>query len=770
MSGSEPAVPAQADIVGIPGAAMTTLSLTQGLLRAVSADNVNPQAVIQMERLGSCFHSNGPWASRVPDLLCRASSVRIERLSAWIGWEKNDTASFMSKTTGGRTISLLCCVLGSLYEPGRYGVLLYQLSESILLSEQQIASPNQLGGVCRILEGKLACLGFGNHFAVQATRLRQCFFEAGLAVPRDLTETPTGEDMKIFLCSVRDVLQDENLVLQVTGTRCLATLLAVVIAICPDDTSVRVNGEILMAGLRDNIIFHVTGEYTSKTEFHIESRFQPQTMDFAKSYITQNNEERVNSELRFSFDNMLSDWLDLNLEMTDDSAKQSLKLAIANVVACTASSLTGEQLRGYCPSEGTPTFAGHLYSRFPDQGMRIALGPRYRQIISDRLQKVICRPTNTLRAFADEFETLTEAIHKAIPLERCTCHGCKYVQKYNSRDFSDGSCPLAKLREAAMEATFLALLCVFIKCGQNSTAVLNLQPRYTTDFLALLSLMSKRPALGVVSSWLRKKSGGIGVADGIEALSEFPSNIHGSIMDLFGKEQWSRTVCSSSGACTVYPSTLQSFRIAYPWTVYYEAVDGKLWFRSDVYVSIVTGDPRSFIVNRTPSLTYDDRRDITEEPITKGEVAAPSALGQHTSLSVTLRPTTKVGSQILQLRCVVTQSTQVFEVDFLNLHLGLMTLAAADPCDHALSKPLQLTSTVKATSVANPVARMRAIMRMRDPLVLGVTLTHLSEEAQFLCCMYGWRQLYQGDCCMPCAVAQAKKGKYQVIIGGSPRR
>lgn len=104
MPSDEAAVPAQADIVGIPGAVMTTLSLTQGLLRAVSADNVNPRAVIQMERLGSCFHSNGPWASRVPDLLCRASSVRLERLSAWIDWGQNDTASFMSKTTGGKTI------------------------------------------------------------------------------------------------------------------------------------------------------------------------------------------------------------------------------------------------------------------------------------------------------------------------------------------------------------------------------------------------------------------------------------------------------------------------------------------------------------------------------------------------------------------------------------------------------------------------------------------------------------------------------------------
>ncbi|XEU95979.1 hypothetical protein FSHL1_001264 [Fusarium sambucinum] len=412
MRGDESAVPAQADIVGIPGAATSTLSLTQGLLRAVSADNVNPQAVIQMERIGSCFHSNGPWASRVPDLLCRASSVRLERLSAWIGWEKNDTASLMSKTTGGKTASLLCCVIGSLYEPARCGTLLYGLSENILPSEQQIASPSQLGEVCKILEGKLACLGFGNHFAIQATRLRQCFFEVGLEVPRHLIDSPTEDDIRAFLCSVRDALQDENLILQVTGTRCSATLLAVVLAICPDDTSVQVNGEILMTGLRDNIVFHVTTEHGPKTEFHVESRFRPHTMDFAKGYITRNSEGSVNSELRFSFDNILSDWLDLTLEIAEESTRHSLKIAIANVVACAASSLTGEQLRGYYSFEGMVyyPFMEYLGLQFPAQGMRMILGPAYRQIISDRLEKVICRPSNTLRNITDEFTTLSQAI------------------------------------------------------------------------------------------------------------------------------------------------------------------------------------------------------------------------------------------------------------------------------------------------------------------------------------------------------------------------
>lgn len=59
MSGGKE-VSVQADITSIPGAALDTVSFTQGLLRAASADNINHNAVIQVQAIGAYFQCNGP--------------------------------------------------------------------------------------------------------------------------------------------------------------------------------------------------------------------------------------------------------------------------------------------------------------------------------------------------------------------------------------------------------------------------------------------------------------------------------------------------------------------------------------------------------------------------------------------------------------------------------------------------------------------------------------------------------------------------------------
>ncbi|KAG4281258.1 hypothetical protein FPRO06_10163 [Fusarium proliferatum] len=299
QSGDNGGVAAQADILGIPGAALNTIGFAQGLLRAVSADNANPNAVIQVQQIGSCFQSNGPWAAKIPDVLSRASCVRLERLSAWVGWAKDDTPAFMSQTTGGQTAALLCCALGSLYSKSRCGFLLYNLCRDILPADRQLSSPTQLGEVCMLLERKSACLGFGNHLALQVTRLRQCFFEAGLDVPRDLADTPTEEDLNHFLSGVCSALQDESLILQVSGTRCVGTLLALTLAMCPEDVSVRINREVLMSGLRDNIIFSVTTEDGSSTQIHLETKLEIKKAGFLKRHIITESQHEHNEELRF---------------------------------------------------------------------------------------------------------------------------------------------------------------------------------------------------------------------------------------------------------------------------------------------------------------------------------------------------------------------------------------------------------------------------------------------------------------------------------------
>src|SRR2546423_10823030 len=105
----------QVELGGIPSNSLMVLGALQPLLRALTADDVNPLAVLQVEAIGSCFHLNGFLAARVPDLLVRTKSLRLERISNWVGWQAHDTASAMAQTAGGRAASVLSLCLVETY-------------------------------------------------------------------------------------------------------------------------------------------------------------------------------------------------------------------------------------------------------------------------------------------------------------------------------------------------------------------------------------------------------------------------------------------------------------------------------------------------------------------------------------------------------------------------------------------------------------------------------------------------------------------------------
>ncbi|KAF5631693.1 NFX1-type zinc finger-containing protein [Fusarium sp. NRRL 52700] len=713
MSGDNGGVAAQVDILGIPGAALNTIGFAQGLLRAVSADNANPNAVIQVQQIGSCFQSNGPWAAKIPDLLTRASCVRLERLSAWVGWAKDDTPSFMSQTTGGQTAALLCCALGSLYPKQRCGLLLYDLCRDILPADRQLSSPTQLGDVCMLLERKSACLGFGNHLALQVTRLRQCFFEAGLDVPRDLADTPTEEDLNNFLSGVCSALGDESLVLQVSGTRCVGTLLALTLAMCPEDVSVRINREVLMSGLRDNIIFSVTTEDGSSTQIHLETKLEIEKAGFLKRHIIAESRHKHNEELRFVCDGILSSQLDLSLSMAGADSSQPLKLAISNFVASIAMEPT---LESFQSSKSTYL----ITNSFPTQGLRVILGPTYRRTIPQRLEKVLGCPSSTLQCPKEAFNQLQNALRVVLPL------------KNFSRLWKD----VARITQAS-------LLFLFLQYNVNTS----LRSKIGDDTYPYL--------IDVV--WTQFNEG-----RDHEYKSIMPAWLHLHIIDLveefnvFRGEDFPLTICNSSGASTIYPATLEAPEIYSLWVVQYELVDGRLHYQADSY---------DFIITAMPGITAAKAlvRPKAKKSIAKGVIIVPSGLGEHSSLVMTMRPALIQSFQALLLRCQIKQGNSTKDVDFLDLHLGLMSLNPADSCDHDLSTPLALLKdnlTVKATSVMEPVAAGASS--------IGVTLTHRNKESQFLCCSEAVPQLYQGDCCLPCAVAQAVRENCKVVIGGSP--
>lgn len=739
---SDNGVATQADIVGIPGAALSTVSFTQGIMRAISRDNVNHYAVIQVEAIGSCFQSNGPWAAKLPDLLSRAPSVRLARLEAWVGWEKGDTSSLMSQTPGGRTAALLCCALGSLYSKDQCGAILHGLSQDTLPQDCQNASPNQLGRVCMVLDSKLACLGFGNHLALHVTRVRELFFDAGLESPRDLANTPGEEDMHAFLNQVRDALQDENLILQVSGTKCVGTWLALVLAMCPDDVSVLFDGKTIISGRRDNIVFSVTNSPQAATEIHLESKLEPNTTDFRKRHIVEGRNE-LNQQLSFALDGILPSHLDIFLATAGADPRVSPKLqgAVANLIASMAISFTRRDYYG-------GSFDLYPAQRFPAQGMWILLGPNYRETIKDRLQKVLCRPSEELQApVLDYYQTLHSMISTALPPSHCTCGTCTTKDPWNplvrlkdntiARD-KQKSCTVAQLWSAIGQIANFALLFLFVEASQNSSiklyAVRNRHDEQFSEFL-----------------WnsFNQNSDYYGLDI---------DNIHRQILNFAGRavvsDFESPRICSSSGASTIYPGTLEAPRITNPLTVRYKLVDGRLFYRSDSYDVIISVMPEIRTVKKMA-------RQKAKASMTKGPIAV-SRLGEHSSLLMTLRPASKDTCEALWLRCQIKRGSSTVDVDFVDIHLGLMSLTPGDPCDHSLSAlldPKDYVKPVKTTSVMAPVAAGKD--------AIGITLTHRNEESQFLCCTQPVLQLYQGDCCMPCAVAQAEREGYSVVIGGS---
>ena len=108
------------------------------VLSAITADNVAPMALIQVEQLGNLFLCNGKYAKKMPDLLRLSSSYRMERLGLMVGWRKNDAPSYLANTAGGQSIALLIAGLQNLCSDSQLGELYHRLCSKMLPRELNI--------------------------------------------------------------------------------------------------------------------------------------------------------------------------------------------------------------------------------------------------------------------------------------------------------------------------------------------------------------------------------------------------------------------------------------------------------------------------------------------------------------------------------------------------------------------------------------------------------------------------------------------------------
>ena len=742
----------QADVGNVSTNALAILGAAQPLLKALSADNINPLAVLQVQAIGNCFHSNGDWAVKLPDLLARASSVRLERFSAWIGWQRGDTASHMSHSSGGRTASLICLALGNLYEKDRCGIILHRLSESIISEDQRNASISQLSDFNTCLSDKLSCLGFGNLLASHLTRIRQCFFEAGSEIPQDLAAIPTEEIMVDFLVALQKAIQTENLVLHFYGSRGGGTFVAILMCLCPEDTRIEVEGELIYKGQRSTVIFSISKD--KDTVFHIESTLHTHCEDFQQRYVLVDHSVR-SAALKFKWSGWLSSCLEIALVKAGGKWHGDLPRALANLIATTAISLHGSELYSGWTSKtsGNP--------QLPKAGMRTLLGPEYDNRIRETLKTVLAEPSETICTdIVLPYRYLKDTVASLIPKTTCTCRSCSDMQPWDTSQHpkaktSDGKawriCPLAHFW-ATLGAIVEKGFCALLLNVKDNTAIRHAQP-YPANF------NSTSLAQAIVHAFQVKTHQSTGGYSPYVSV-QYIHNCILSMVDPWTSRLWLAggedppLICRSSGHNTVLPATLQYPRITYPWAIEYLLIDGKLHDRNNSYLAIICADTQKGAAKKL------SRPRATGSLLPKNTQIKPSSVGEHNFLNLTLRPEVIERMPVLFLRSTIQFSTKICPVNFVEIHLGFMGLAPADECEHFQRSPLNVESAhrVVTTSVAAPTSRNEG--------TLAITLTHWNPEAQFLCCSAGIQALYQGACCLTCAVTQASEENIVLVIGG----
>ncbi|KAJ5759902.1 hypothetical protein N7520_007058 [Penicillium odoratum] len=97
--------------IDVGSLSLSGLGAFSTVLTALSADDVQPMTMVQLQNLGAAFPTSGLLAIKMPDYLLRCKSRRIERLGVSVGWRRGDSASLMAQSASGQAAALLAVCL-----------------------------------------------------------------------------------------------------------------------------------------------------------------------------------------------------------------------------------------------------------------------------------------------------------------------------------------------------------------------------------------------------------------------------------------------------------------------------------------------------------------------------------------------------------------------------------------------------------------------------------------------------------------------------------
>ncbi|KAJ6108170.1 hypothetical protein N7523_009493 [Penicillium sp. IBT 18751x] len=236
------------------------------VLSALSADDVQPTAMIQLEKLGGSFPISGPLRSQIPDHLQRCNSKRLERLGVTIGWRKGDAASLMSHSAGGQAIALLATCLENIYGNDAAATIFYKISKALLPNSARLSSPKQLQQATTILSRKLGVIGFGTIIAKQICRIHDAYQHLPQRAPSTLLASLSQDGMCDILSKFSRAIQEDRCIVRVRGCASMGYITALAVTLFSDDCIVTVENLIIHQGCRSSsITIEITNSHGDKS-------------------------------------------------------------------------------------------------------------------------------------------------------------------------------------------------------------------------------------------------------------------------------------------------------------------------------------------------------------------------------------------------------------------------------------------------------------------------------------------------------------------------
>ena len=698
-------VQSQADVGNL---SLAGLSAFSSILATLSADNVVPMALIQMEKLGAALPTSGEYADKAKNLLQRCSDVRLDHLAIVIGWRKNDSASLMAESAGGQAIALVSMCLTNLFGEPDTGIILGRLCSRLLSGSMNVSSMSQLADVAMLLRGKLSTLGFGNLLAREVLKIHQVYEALGKPAPQDLLVPLDSESAIEIFGSVSRALREDQKICRISGSRGMGHILGLLQALFRCNTVVTVEGTIIQDIEHCNIVCEIVQrDHSEPTRIYLETSIPTSKPIELPMAILQTIPSRFGSVFgeshfedlglyRFNWTGCIADLLQMVFLNYGFTCDQAVLDACCDLLVLVPGAVSV-----------APTFKeGYEFESRPAPLLTL-LGPLPRARICKICEEILrSKPTSNQINLSTAFSNLVAIVAGKVQGMSCGCpaelkrdwmNGWRLKSKYDKKRYEE-RCMICRLWDTIGKTLHTMFWCFFVNAGPNTTICLAIE----RNDLITRAVSGQRNALN----------------------TDYIVNHVLPLINGLNPPIASREIARSSDSCTIYPTVLKNLSVPSHQSVTFTLVEGILVFEGRYHDGLVaeSAEPR-------PKLTG----------VLEADGIRPFLEGMHIgSPTITIRET----FHYLEICCSFKSSGHDTKLDLRDVFLGYIGMRWTNPCHHPITDPMDLDKgRFQITSLASPAAEER----------LGVVMARWNPMAQFFCCERSYQTILVKDCCLSCA-------------------